>query len=345
MTAPSTRSDQDQGLIGIVVVNYASSELVRANLGSLHVGQSRTVLVDNFSGQQERTAARLLADELGWAFVAMDGNAGFASGVNAGVLVAENLGCSRFLLVNPDVKVTEETVDALRAASLRDELALVSPRLVSESGRLVFAGSRLDLRDGRIHGLRSRCSGAASSSMMPWLTAACLVVPLELWRRAGGFDERYFMYWEDVDFNFRCLAAGGHVMLRDDLVAVHDQGGTQGPRRGRAKSGLYYYYNCRNRVLFAIHNLCRGDIMGWLLRSPSVGYEIFLQGGRRQVLESPWLVTAPVRGTCAGVLLGLRAALLRAPAERHVAADLVTHARRPYSRIRGTMRSKNRNGC
>lgn len=313
MNSGSGEHDVSASRLGIVVVNFNSIDLIVKHLVSLSAPHVQVVLVDNYSGERERAAARELAEQQLWAFVAMTGNRGFGAGVNAGVRAATELGCDCFLLLNPDAEVTAATVHELHTHSLRDRLALISPCLVDLDGRLTFAGSRLSWQDGRIRGLRrpSR-SDAGAPPDLEWLTAACLVVHSDLWGRVGGFDESYFMYWEDVDFNVRCLARGAHVVLRDDLVAVHDQGGTQGLRRGRAKSGLYYYYNCRNRGLFGARHLARRDLLRWLLWTPAVTYEVYLQGGRRQLLESPALLRFAVAGgVAASVQLIL--ALLRRP--------------------------------
>ena len=61
------------------------------------------------------------------------------------------------------------------------------------------------------------------------------------------------MYWEDLEFSFRCRQLGGELVV-PDLTAVHAVGGTQG---ASGKSPLYRYYNCRNRLLFARRNLSR----------------------------------------------------------------------------------------
>jgi GT2 family glycosyltransferase len=300
--------------IGIVIVNYASTELIQANLDEFRAAEFRVVLVDNFSSESERVSCRELAAQRNWHFVAMAGNQGFGAGVNAGVAAAADLGCECFLLLNPDAAVAPATVRRLHAHSVSDPMALISPRLVDPDGRLTFAGSRLSWTDGRIRGLRgSAISGARE---LEWLTAACLVVHRELWRRVGGFDESYFMYWEDVDFNYRCLRAGGHVVLRADLDAVHDQGGTQGMRRGRAKSGLYYYYNCRNRGLFGARHLSRRRLVRWLLATPAVTREVYLHGGRRQLLESPRLLGYAVRGGLVAMAVVSRALLAPRPGVR-----------------------------
>lgn len=299
-------------MLGVVVVNYASSALLRANLAAAGpLGSSvRVVVVDNASTGAERAAVEALGAECGWDVVGLPDNRGFGVASNAGITRARELGCVTFCLLNPDASVTPAVLDELRTASLADPLALIAPRIVDSSGRTVFAGSTLGLRDGRTG---SREGTARSTGPVEdWLTGACLVISAELVDRTGGFADDYFLYWEDVELSHRVLAAGGALVVRADLVAVHDEGGTQGERRGPAKSDLYYRYNCRNRLLFAARNLPRRQLLGWMLRTPKVSWEILLRGGRRQLVQSAGPLRAAVLGSLAGLGIAL-AALVRPP--------------------------------
>ena len=60
-----------------------------------------------------------------------------------------------------------------------------------------------------------------------WQTGACFLATIAMWDVVGGFDDDYFMYWEDLDLSWRWRAAGGSLVLRADATAVHDAGGTQ----------------------------------------------------------------------------------------------------------------------
>jgi len=311
-TAPA--AGPGPGPIGVVVVNYASSRLIEQNLGPVRLTDARVVVVDNLSSPAEREAIRALASARGWTLVEMPGNPGFGAGVNAGVRRAEELGCACFLLLNPDAAVDSATVQALRQACLDQPLALVAPRLADLDGRVYSAGSTLNLRDGRTRGLPAVLAHPDPSARpVGWLTAACLAFSADLWRGTGGFDEGYFMYWEDVDFTFRALSAGGRVTLRDDLTAVHDQGGTQGPRRGRAKSSLYYFYNCRNRLLFGVRHLDRADLLRWLISTPKVSWEVLLRGGRHQLVGRPQLAWSAASGGLVGIGYAIRRLAQRDP--------------------------------
>jgi len=300
--AAGTSADSGE-VLAVVVVSYGSPDLLRRNLAdaALPAG-AHVVVVDNFSTAENRDAVAELARECGWTLVAVPGNPGFGAGVNAGVEAARELGCRTFLFLNPDAVVSREVVSALWEHSLREPLALIAPRLVDGSGRVVFRGSRVDLSSGRT------TAREVAADSAEWLTGACLVASDELMRRIGGFDERYFLYWEDVDLSVRAVRAGGSLVVRHDLVAVHDEGGTQG-RSGRTMSLLYYRYNSRNRLLFAARNLGRRRLLQWVLRTPSASWEILLRGGRRQLLRSPRPLWAAVAGSLAGLARALPALL------------------------------------
>jgi GT2 family glycosyltransferase len=308
-------TDPDDGTpLGVVVVSYGSARLLRENLAAARLpgAHVRVVVVDNFSTQENREAVELLGVEHGWTVVAMPDNRGFGAASNAGVAAARELGCRTFLFLNPDAVITPTVVAELRAHSLREPMALISPQLVDSDGEVVFRVARTDLRDGRI---RRRPDGEGPQTNDPgdWLCGACVVVHDELFSRIGGYDEEYFLYWEDVDLGFRAVAAGGSVILREDLVAVHDEGGTHDEgRRGRAKSALYYRYNCRNRLVFAARNLDRRSLLRWVLATPAVSWEILLRGGRRQLLHTPSVLHAAVRGSLGGLAAALPA-LVRGP--------------------------------
>jgi N-acetylglucosaminyl-diphospho-decaprenol L-rhamnosyltransferase len=297
----------------VVVVSYGSAELVRHNLGPIEPADAGgVVVVDNYSSSIERAAIGGVCEDHGWLLVAMDGNPGFAAACNAGVQAAAAAGATAVVLVNPDAVVSGEVLSALAEQLAADPQALVSPLILTSDGRPYFRGSRVDLRSGRMRGRTwaSPPTGMVQLHSEPplrdWLSGACLAFGVDLWRRAGGLDESYFLYWEDVDFSQRCVAAGARLYLRADLTVLHDEGGTHGVQGARARSPLYYRYNCRNRLLYGSRHLSRRELAGWMLRTPHESWQILLRGGRRQLLHSP----QPLLATCWGSAAGLAQAAL-----------------------------------
>ena len=288
--------------LAVVVVNYRSSDLLAVNLGAIaRADLSMTVVVvDNFSDLVERRRVSELCSRMGWISVFNERNLGFGGGMNVGVETAIGVGRTRFLLINPDAVTDSASIRALVDRIDENDLVLASPIVTRPDGSPWFAGSDLYLDDGRVRSARRR-SEAPQARTMPWLSGACLMISLRLWERVGGFDDRYFLYWEDIDFSHRVLTRGGLLEVVETATAIHAEGGTQGAeghqRAGQPKSASYYYYNIRNRWLFAALHLSSSRQRAWARHSLPVAWEILLQGGRRQMLRSPRPIWAAIRGT------------------------------------------------
>jgi len=114
--------------MAVVVVNYGSSQLLARHLAELDLTghDARVVVVDNHSGDAELAAVGALAARHGWELVPMADNAGFGRGMNAGMDRAARLGCTSFLLLNPDATITAEVVEALHSHVERFPLDLVA---------------------------------------------------------------------------------------------------------------------------------------------------------------------------------------------------------------------------
>ncbi len=296
--------------VALVVVNFGSSQLLRTNLTATAAGLpgAHVVVVDNLSTPAERATLRELCGQRGWQSVEMATNAGFGTGMNAGVERARELGASWFLLLNPDLTIAGDDVRRLLDRAEDAQPGILAPRILRPDGTVWSVGTDLYLDDGSMRTAASPQGDA--SRRVRWLTGACLLVGVAVWDAIGGFADEYFLYWEDVELSYRASAAGAALLVVDDAVAVHAVGGTQGEGHdsaGSAKSTTYYYYNARNRLLFAARNLGDDDLRRWIGTARAAGLEILLRGGRRQLLTSPGGAAAVWRGTRAGVAEARRA--------------------------------------
>lgn len=283
--------------VALVVVNYGSSDLLATNLPRT-VGDSgvRVVVVDSFSGAGERVAVTRLAAHHGWELLTPGANVGFGGGTNLGAAHALAAGAQVLVFLNPDAWTDPAGLAALVAAVRSRERVLVAPRIHRPDGSVYSRGlTYLHRADGTMSGRRT------SADDVPWLSGACLAVGAELWSELGGFDEAYFLYWEDVDLSWRALQLGARLEVVDNAHVVHDEGGTQ-ESRGRAKSETYYRYDIRNRMLFAHKNLDPAEVRSWRRALPRSARAVALRGGRRQFIEG----VGPWRGVTRGVVEALR---------------------------------------
>lgn len=299
--------------LAVIVVSYGSADLLAANLAPLTraLPGASAVVVDNRTTDDERRRLRGLASAEGWLLVEPDANLGFGPGMNAGAAAALDAGADALLLLNPDASIAPDDVAALLAVVRDGDAdrdgpgALVAPRILRPDGSVWFDGSDLHLGDGRISATRKRAELGVRDAEL-WLSGACLLLSAELWRTIGGFGDGYFLYWEDVELSYRARRAGARVLVVPEATAVHAEGGTQGAgleRSGQAKSETYYYFNIRNRLVFAARNLDSESVARWRRASLPIAYEVLLQGGRRQFLRP----VVPLRAAFRGLRDGLKA--------------------------------------
>ena len=294
----------------ILVVSYGTPELLEHNLARVAqaVPEANVVVVDSYSTEEVRRRTRALCEEHDWMLVEPEDNTGFGGGMNLAAARATAAGAELLLLLNPDAVLGRETVLSLLARAEREPRSLVAPVLTDSDGRVVADRAVVCLADGSMRSPRSP-SPIPPGGTHPWLSGACLALSARLFETVDGFDERYFLYWEDVDFSQRVVRSGGVLVLAREAVAVHDEGGTQRDEdAGPAKSDTYYYYNARNRLLYAALQLDSATRRRWAVTAPAAARTIFLRGGRRQLLRSRSGLRAAWAGTRDGLRLMRRSA-------------------------------------
>lgn len=239
----------------IVIVNYASSELIAANYGLI---KTPIFVVDNFKTAEDSASMAKLAKRHGWVLVTSE-NLGFGVGCNLGAQVALEAGFQVALFMNPDVSASQASIDALIAAVAPKKI--VAPTILNGASKVWFRGGVLDEKT-----CTARHLHAHETQGSDWLTAACIGIRLADFFELGGFAGDYFMYWEDVELTYRAKQSGFELAVLPEVTVGHDVGGTQS-EGAKPKSLLYVYYNARNRMLFAKANLSTALRLRWWLKS------------------------------------------------------------------------------
>ena len=197
-------------------------------------------------------------------------NAGYAGGANAGAAAAQARGATHLLLLNDDVLVEPGCVAALAAAAGDDKAA--APR-IEAPGADAFSGARIDERRG---------FGVHAAGATDYLTGAALLVPCTVWDLVGPFDERLFLYYEDVDWCVRARALGVRLVVAPDARAAHATGSSTGGARGPT----WAYYATRNRLWFLAGLRGRGAARREAARSAAAAVASLARGGSRAVARA-----------------------------------------------------------
>jgi GT2 family glycosyltransferase len=230
--------------VGLFVLNYNNHDdterCIRSALEQKVEGMD-LVLVDNGStnDSSERVAKGLCVELL-----RTGSNLGYAGGMNRAMREARKRGMPVCLLCSTDVVFLDGAIGALLEDAARVDPAVMAPVHVAEDGTTVAsAGKGVSLSRGESWHL-TEVMGDAPFPVAA-VDGAVLLVDVERVLAVGGFDERYFMYWEDVDLGLRLRARGERVMVCPTSRVVHRGSGTAG-----VDSPLQVYYSTRNRILF-----------------------------------------------------------------------------------------------
>jgi N-acetylglucosaminyl-diphospho-decaprenol L-rhamnosyltransferase len=231
-----------------VVVSHNTRGVLERCLGALARENARTIVVDTASsdGSVEFVRERMPGVRL----VALSQNTGYGAAANRG---AELVDSPFLLLLNADAWPLHNGVAALQAALESDpKLAVAAPLLLDEDGsvqRSVFGYPRSPLalaawvaapslvsklfRLWRALGVGVR---ARIGVVEPILTGdfplgAALLIRMEAWDAAGGFDESFFMYSEETDLCERLRRLGWKIGLCAGGAFVHIGGASTSPVR------------------------------------------------------------------------------------------------------------------
>jgi N-acetylglucosaminyl-diphospho-decaprenol L-rhamnosyltransferase len=228
----------DPSTLAIVIVTHNSRAEIGACLtsviGTTEPRATAIVVVDNAStdGTPDLVRRRFATVQV----IEAGGNIGFARANNLG---AARVGGEWLLLLNPDTVVPAGSIQRLIEALIgHPEAAVAGPRLLDGTGRPELSfGPPIspwgELRQKTLLSLYNRRVPRAvrhvdrltrSAGERAWVSGACLLIRRADWDAVGGFDERFFMYTEDVDLCASVRARGRAVLFVPDAEVQHLRG-------------------------------------------------------------------------------------------------------------------------
>lgn len=191
-------------------------------------------------------------------------NLGFSGGNNVGIEQALKWGADAILLLNDDTKVDKLAIKHLSTALFSSSgIGITVPKIYfypgyeyhknryssAERGKVIwYAGGTVDWQNvyGKHVGVdevdRGQYDRAGETG---FASGCCALVKKEVFEQAGLFDERYFLYLEDMDFSVRAKKAGFNILYEPKAVVWHKNAQSSG-----VGEGLHDYFFTRNRLLF-----------------------------------------------------------------------------------------------
>lgn len=249
--------------LDIVIVNWNTGNLLRECLASIVISRlplgvafGKIVIVDNAS--TDHSLNNIDRSVLPLEIIRNTSNLGFAAACNQGAKAGNG---DVILMLNPDTRLFENSLVAPLQRLLNqqdDKIGVVGVQLIDEHGSITRTCARLPRPSQFFHQAigSSRIWPALGHTMLEWdhtstrevgqVMGAFFMTPRALYESLQGFDERFFVYFEEVDYSARALAAGWKSLYLADTQAFHLGGGSS-----RKVMDKRLMYSIRSRLIYA----------------------------------------------------------------------------------------------
>ncbi len=248
--------------VGAVLLNWRQSALTEQCLRDLVAARTaglRVLVVDNGSGDDSVVRLRTAVDAavtagLPCELLALEHNLGFTGGMNRGFAWLMTTGCHYALVLNNDLRLPPGFLEPLVAVLHCDErVAAVAPTVVDPAGRVWAQGGSLGFHANALALLGHGGPPApitAGPELVDFVPGACVLFRRRDLELHGGFDDDYFMYWEDVELCRRLARHGRRIVWLPWVRVVH----VGGASAGGGRSPLRKYLMAKNGVRFLLRH-------------------------------------------------------------------------------------------
>lgn len=224
--------------ISFIIVNYQSEKYLKNCLASIRekiCGLEYETIVVNNDKQPLRLSGKIKVIDTGK-------NIGFGSGCNIGAGEAQG---EVLCFLNPDTEIIgEDIIKLIQELEKKEDIAIIGPRLINGSGKTQkwIAGKEITITSILFNNLGYKHNKKIWENEKPtecdWVTGAAMFMRKDVFQKIGGFDESFFMYFEDVDLCKRARQAGYKILYHPDFRIKHWGGRSFFDKK---KQKMHYY--------------------------------------------------------------------------------------------------------
>lgn len=240
--------------VAVVVLNYKVAdeviECIKSVLDSTYK-DIKIIVVDNNSGDGLKTAIKKFPQVK---FIQNKENLGYTGGNNIGIKKALELEADYVLILNPDTTIDAKAIEHLVKVAEKENAGIFGPKILFGDGKTIWYGGGIIDQDN-ILGIHRRMDEKDQGQYetmeeTEFASGAAMFVKAQVFNKIGFFDDRYFLYLEDMEFCFRAKKEGIGIMYIPKAVIYHKNAKSTG-----LGSPLQDYYITRNRLIFAFKYL------------------------------------------------------------------------------------------
>jgi len=190
----------------VIIVTFNSQNTLPACLKSVQAANpAETIIIDNTKN-----------------------NRGFARAANLGAASATG---DYLLFLNPDTLIPAHLIREIdHYFKIHPQTAIIAPQLINSSGQPepFSFGPKVTplsiLLPSPFPSLPRACWGRGAGGEVAWMSGAALAIRRSVFNQIKGFDQQFFMYWEDVDLCRRAIRGGHQIVRLENIKVTHQRG-------------------------------------------------------------------------------------------------------------------------
>lgn len=242
-------------LLSIIIINYKTPQLtincVKSILSHNNLGEKEIIIIDNNSNNNSVHILRsAFADKV--KIIENKENKGFSFANNQGAKIASG---NFLLFLNSDTIVNDDIFNsAINIFKNYKDVAIISPRLELENGSYQKYAYGKAITPWRLVSRKTKKEIKIKESEklfeIDWVSGCALFIKKEVFKKINGFDENFFLYFEDVDICKKVKDIGFKVVIDNSVRVIHLVGKSIDQHTTRKK----YYYKSQNYYFKKNHN-------------------------------------------------------------------------------------------
>lgn len=258
-------------LVYIILLNYNGYKYTVECIESLEkvtYNNYKVVIVDNNSTDGSQELIRKNLPE--YTFIETGKNLGFAGGNNIGIEYALTNGAEYVLLLNNDTIVEPDFINCLvETAEKNTEVGVVGGKIYYyDDKKLWYAGARINSFTGKTQHIGDREDDIGQYDRIcetGYITGCLMLISRKVIEEVGLMDDKYFLYYEETDWNVRIKKAGYKIIYNPNSKIYHKVSATT---KGINNVMKYYYdrnvyyfirknFNLSNRIFMYAYMRCK----------------------------------------------------------------------------------------
>ena len=257
--------------IAIIIINWKKYDLTLNCIDSVLKSSYKNfkiILIDN-------EAQNSFPDEINKSeqikIIKNENNEGFSKANNQGIKYSIKHGFDYVLLLNNDTLIKNDLIDSLIQQSSTLNQEIIQPLILNYDGSKIWnAGGKINNFFGTFQTHKKGKSFKnfkRNEHFTDWFTGCCVLIKVEIFNHVGYFDERFFAYYEDVDYSIRLKKMGYSIALMTNSYLQHyESASSKSMNKTEGNLSPYVHYlNIRNHILLLKKHLKSFNLIGVLL--------------------------------------------------------------------------------